>query len=202
MRLDAARTVSIPTASAGPFAATGNSKSCWRRLEARRSPAAAAEPGPPLVGKTALVHEFIYRRARRQTRRRHELPASDPLAKVWLLAPQRLISGMSYVGQWENRLLAILKESRGKNGCIFSTSTICSGLYHAGVTSQSSLSVADVHKPCTSSMSEVRTTCWPKRRRSNSASSRERDRGFADMFQLVFTCRSPATRRRCGSCSM
>jgi hypothetical protein len=58
--------------------------------------------GPRQVGKTALVHECVWRRV--SGRRSAFLDRGY----VWLLAPSRLIPGMSYVGQWENRLLAIL----------------------------------------------------------------------------------------------
>ena len=77
--------------------------------------------GPRLVGKTALLHEYVYRKTER---RRSPYAARD---NVWLLSPQRLISGMSYVGQWENRLLAILKAAR--NARTFSTSPTSWGCF-------------------------------------------------------------------------
>jgi ATP-dependent Clp protease ATP-binding subunit ClpC len=135
--------------------------------------------GPPLVGKTALIHEFIYQRAEQRVAR-YELPTSDPNEKVWLLAPQRLISGMSYVGQWENRWLAILKEAQERQHILYFDDLL--GLYHAGVTSQSTLSVADVLKPYVERR-EVRVLAeaTPEQLRI----FRERDRGFADMFQII-----------------
>lgn len=62
--------------------------------------------GQKLTGKTAVIHEYVYR----AVNQKHSKFSADN--QLWLLSPQRLISGMSYVGQWENRLLAILKEAK------------------------------------------------------------------------------------------
>lgn len=132
--------------------------------------------GAPLVGKTALLHEAVYRtvkeRKERERNKIHNL--------TFLLAPQRLISGMSYVGQWENRLLAILKEARKKNHLLFFDDFL--GLYHAGITSQSDLSVAHVLKPYIERR-DVRLVAemTPETFRV----LRERDRGFADLFHVL-----------------
>jgi GTPase SAR1 family protein len=65
--------------------------------------------GPTSVGKTAIIHEFL----RRYLTPVGSLPHSvigkrgkpkkpkKSLRCVWQLDPQRLISGMSFVGQWE-----------------------------------------------------------------------------------------------------
>ncbi len=135
--------------------------------------------GPPMVGKTTLIHEFIYRRAERRAALQ-EMPLSRPDENVWLLDPQRLISGMSYVGQWENRLLAILKEAQKRRHILYFDDL--PGLYHAGVTSQSTLSVADVLKPYVERRDvRVLAEATPEQFRV----FRERDRGFADMFQII-----------------
>ncbi len=130
--------------------------------------------GPPLVGKTALLHEYVYRSvaARKDPHRQKN--------NVWLLAPQRLISGMSYVGQWEQRLLAILKVARKHNHILYFDDFL--GLYYAGRTSQSDLSVAHVLKPYVERR-EIRLVCemTPEAFRV----LRERDRGFADLFHLL-----------------
>ncbi|HZZ77750.1 MAG TPA: AAA family ATPase [Gemmataceae bacterium] len=130
--------------------------------------------GPSLVGKTALLHEHVYRSwlMRRDKHKVRNL--------TFLLAPQRLISGMSYVGQWENRLLAILKEARKKNHLLFFDDFL--GLYHAGVTSQSDLNVAHVLKPYVERR-DVRLIAemTPEAFRV----LRERDRGFADLFHVL-----------------
>jgi len=92
--------------------------------------------GPRQVGKTALLHEFVYRRVAARG------SAFRDRDNVWLLAPARLISGMSYVGQWENRLLAILKEARRRRHVLYFDDLL--GLFLAGHSSGSTLSVADV----------------------------------------------------------
>lgn len=144
------------------------------RLLSGKDRAPAMVLGPPLVGKTALIHEAVFRRVERRKR---------PFARknnVWLLAPQRLISGMMYVGQWEERLLAILKTAKKRDHVLYFDSLL--GLYHAGITSQSTLSVADVLKPYVERgdvrlLAEMTPEAWRV--------FRERDRGFADLFHLV-----------------
>ncbi|HKI33955.1 MAG TPA: AAA family ATPase [Gemmataceae bacterium] len=130
--------------------------------------------GPRQVGKTALIHEFVYRRvcARRS--------AFRDRGNVWLLAPARLISGMSYVGQWENRLLAILKETRRRRHILYFDDLL--GLFLAGQSGCSTLSVADVLKPYLERREvQVLGEITPEALRV----LRERDRGFADLFHLL-----------------
>src|SRR5213079_1962307 len=64
--------------------------------------------------KTALVHEYVWRTA--DSRRERQYRAHN---NVWLLSPQRLISGMTYVGQWESRLLAILAEAKKRDHVLY-----------------------------------------------------------------------------------
>jgi ATP-dependent Clp protease ATP-binding subunit ClpA len=130
--------------------------------------------GPPLVGKTAILHEYVHRSMAERT---------NPYGldnHVWLLSPQRLISGMSFVGQWENRLLAILKVAKQRDHVLYFDDVL--GLYHAGQTSQSQLSVAAVLKPYVERR-EVRLVAeiTPEALRV----LRERDRGFADLFGVL-----------------
>ena len=99
---------------------------------------------------------------------------------VWLLAPGRLISGMSYVGQWENRLLAILKHSARTEQVLYFDDLL--GLFQAGRTSQSTLSAADVLKPHLERRSvRVLGEITPEALQV----LRERDRGFADLFHIL-----------------
>ena len=130
--------------------------------------------GPRLVGKTALLHEYVFRTVS-QRPTRHLLRNN-----VWLLAPQRLISGMSYVGQWENRLLAILAATRKHEHILYFDDLL--GLYHAGLTSDANLSVAHVLKPYVERR-EFRLVAeiTPEAYRV----LREQDRGFAELFHLL-----------------
>ncbi len=139
--------------------------------------------GKRLVGKTAVIHEFVRRRMdrRRQSETTmHIANIADLAGDVWLISPQRLISGMSFLGQWEGRLLAILKESKRKHHTLYFDDLI--GLFYSGRTSSSNLSVAHVLKPYLERR-EVRVLaeCTPEVFRM----LQELDRGFADLFQIV-----------------
>jgi ATP-dependent Clp protease ATP-binding subunit ClpA len=130
--------------------------------------------GPRRVGKTAIVHEYV-----RRVVEARKTPYADKHA-VWLIAPQRLIAGMSFVGQWESRLLAILKHA-GRRGHVLYFDDLL-GLFHAGVSRDSRLCAADVLKP------------WIERRQVRVLGEltpealgvfQERDRAFADMFHII-----------------
>jgi ATP-dependent Clp protease ATP-binding subunit ClpA len=130
--------------------------------------------GPRQVGKTAIIHEHVFRHVDR-----HKNPQRDKEA-VWLLSPQRLISGMSYVGEWESRLHAIVKHAVARKLVLCFDDVL--GLFQAGQTSQSSLSVAAVLKPIIERR-EVRVLAemTPEAFRV----LRERDRGLADLFHIL-----------------
>ena len=139
--------------------------------------------GKRLVGKTAVIHEFVRRRMDRRRKSEttmHVASIADLAGDVWLVSPQRLISGMSFLGQWEGRLLAILKESQRKHHTLYLDDLI--GLFYSGRTSSSNLSVAHVLKPYLERR-EVRVLaeCTPEALRV----LQELDRGFADLFQIV-----------------
>src|SRR5204863_7056703 len=130
--------------------------------------------GPRLAGKTAVVHECVFRRV--AARKAVHVQKGN----VWLVSPQRLISGMSYVGQWEGRLLAILRHARKRGHVLYFDDLI--GLFLAGVTSQSALSAAVVLKPYLERRDvRVLGEITPEGLRV----LQERDRGFADLFHLI-----------------
>lgn len=130
--------------------------------------------GPRMAGKTAIVHECVYRRvAERKAVHRQWY-------NTWLVSPQRLISGMSYVGQWEGRLLAILKHAKKRDHVLYFDDLV--GLFLAGVTSQSTLSAAQVLKPYLERRDvRVLGEITPEGLRV----LQERDRGFADFFHVI-----------------
>ena len=136
--------------------------------------------GPPRVGKTAIIQEHVFREVQRDGL----LPRGK--GGVWLVAPQRLISGMAYVGQWENRLLAILGESQKNTRVLYFDDML--GLFTAGLTSQSDLSAAHVLRPFIERR-DVRVVAeiTPEALRI----LRERDRGFADLFQILPVAEPP-----------
>ncbi len=130
--------------------------------------------GPRKVGKTAIIHEAVHRRV---TERKTPHVAERNL---WLLSPARLIAGMSYVGQWENRLLAILEEARERHHVLYFDDVL--GLFQAGISADSELNVASVMRP------------WIERRDFRLLAEmtpdsfrvlQERDRGFADQFHVL-----------------
>lgn len=130
--------------------------------------------GPPKVGKTALVHEYVY-----QTLNDGEEQHTNR-KNVWLLPPQKIVSGMSYVGQWENRVLAILDFMVKKQHVLYLNDMLA--MFQAGVHSKSTLSAADVLKPYVERRDlRLLVEMTPGQLRV----FRERDRGFADMFQII-----------------
>jgi ATP-dependent Clp protease ATP-binding subunit ClpC len=139
--------------------------------------------GKRLVGKTAVIHEFVRRRMDRRRASEatmHIATAADLAGDVWLISPQRLISGMSFLGQWEGRFLAILKESQRKRHTLYFDDLI--GLFYSGRTSSSQLSVAHVMKPYLERRDvRVLAEATPEAFRM----LQELDRSFADLFQIV-----------------
>ncbi len=130
--------------------------------------------GPRMAGKTAVVHECVFRRVA------HRKQVHVQQQNVWLVSPQRLISGMSYVGQWEGRLLAILKHARKRDHVLYFDDLV--GLFLAGISACSSLNAATVLKPYLERrdvrvLGEITT--------EGLRVLQERDRGFADLFHLI-----------------
>ena len=149
-----------------------------RECEAQRLEKALAQKersgqvvvGARKVGKTALIHEQVrrFREAKRHSPRR-----------FWLLSPQRLISGMSIVGQWESRVTSILDYAADKDLVLVFDDLL--GLLSAGKTRDSNLCVADVLKPYLQDrkirvLAEASPEAW--------AVLRERDRGLADLLSV------------------
>ena len=130
--------------------------------------------GKPGVGKTALVHEYVFR----QVEKRISSRAAE--RNTWLLAPARLIAGMMYVGQWEERLLAILKEAGAKKHLLYFQDLL--GLFFAGQSRDSNLSMGQVIKPYVEKR-EVRLLA--EITAEGLRVLQERDRSFADLFQIV-----------------
>ncbi len=129
--------------------------------------------GPHLVGKTAVLHEVVRRRVREKVSRSNH-------GNTWLLDPGRLVSGMSYVGQWEERLLAILKETKKRDHVLYFVDFL--GMFQAGVTSCSALSMADVmrqwiRRSDVRVVAELTPASWNR--------FRQRDQALADQFHVL-----------------
>ncbi len=130
--------------------------------------------GPPGVGKSTLIQDYVYTAVHGRSNRY----ASG--RNTILLSPQRLISGMSYAGQWESRLLAILDEVQKKKHLLYLDDLL--GLFHAGVSSQSSLNVAQVLKTQLERRPiRLVAEMTPEAFRV----FKEIDRGFADAFHIL-----------------
>lgn len=130
--------------------------------------------GPAAVGKTAIVQECVKRRAERFQHRRGSKP------QTWWISPQRLVSGMMYLGQWEQRWLAILREASKRDHVLYFEDLV--GLYTAGLTRDSRLCAADVLKGF---LSEHRVRIVGETTPEELAMLRRRDRSLADRFHLV-----------------
>ncbi len=129
--------------------------------------------GKSQVGKTNLIHEYVFGQAGRRPKHR------SAQSLIWLVSPQRLISGMSFVGQWENRLTAILKEAQEKDHLLYFDDLL--GLFFAGVSASSDLNVAQVLKPYIERrdvrvVGEISPETWRV--------LQEKDRSFAELFHV------------------
>jgi ATP-dependent Clp protease ATP-binding subunit ClpC len=159
--------------------------------------------GPAGVGKTALLHEWLFRRhAGTAAASGADLDATQwaggAFAKasktvqtpprVWLISPQRLISGMSYLGQWEARWLAILQHAASAQRNIILYFDDLLGLFSAGPSSASTLSAGDVLLPWLANKSvRVLAEASPEVWRV----LRERQRAFSDMFRVEHVLELP-----------
>jgi ATP-dependent Clp protease ATP-binding subunit ClpA len=130
--------------------------------------------GPRMVGKTTILHELVWQIGARKKER------YAGGREIWLLSPMRLISGMSYLGEWENRVLAILEHAKEKDRVLYFDDLL--GLFTAGVSSASDLNVAQVLRPWLEKRSmrliaEITPEAWRV--------LREKDRALADLFHVI-----------------
>ena len=139
--------------------------------------------GPRLVGKSALIRAHVARqmKARNQAESGRRRKDKKKRQATWLLSPGRLISGMSYLGQWENRLLNILRHCRKHDHIVVFDDML--GLLSAGMSRDSSLSVAQLLKSFLDRgdlrvLAEITPEAYQL--------FRERDRALADHFQVIF----------------
>jgi len=76
---------------------------------ARRTPVLLV--GPPGCGKRTLLRRFVAEQLEAEDFRSHR--NLDKVTEIWSIAGKRIIAGMSYVGDWEQRCLKLLEDARG-----------------------------------------------------------------------------------------
>lgn len=74
--------------------------------------------GPQGVGKTAIVHEAVYRIVK------GEAPDELQDVPVWQISGGRLIAGMRYLGQWQERVIALIDEVKERGAILFAENLI------------------------------------------------------------------------------
>lgn len=95
--------------------------------------------GSPGSGKTAIVHE-VARRIRRK-----ECPEALHDRELWAVSGASLIAGMTFIGQWQEKLTNLVQEVRKKRHILFIEDI--AGLADAGRWSKSDENMADFLKP-------------------------------------------------------
>jgi ATP-dependent Clp protease ATP-binding subunit ClpC len=130
--------------------------------------------GPSGSGKTAAIEGAVRRRRLAETGKERKN------GLVWQLTPARLISGMSYLGQWQSRLIAIWKHASRHDLVLYIEDML--GLFEAGVTRDSRACAADlirsqIEVAPVRIVTEMTPEAW--------AIFRERDRAFAQQFIVL-----------------
>ncbi len=74
--------------------------------------------GPAGVGKTSVVHEMVQRILGKDAPQRLE----D--AEVWQISGGRLMAGMRFLGQWQERLLSLIDEVRETGAILFAENLV------------------------------------------------------------------------------
>ncbi|HEU4614683.1 MAG TPA: AAA family ATPase, partial [Kofleriaceae bacterium] len=80
-------------------------------------PRSVAVVGPPGTGKTTLIYQWIADRLAEDGYPIHK--NLDRCHHVWRLSGKRLIAGMSYLGQWEERCLSVLEQAKKRKGILW-----------------------------------------------------------------------------------
>ena len=106
----------------------------------KNNPCLIGEPG---VGKTAIVEELARRIVNKN------VPASLYDVEIWLLDLTSLVAGTQFRGQFESRILALLKEIKAAGNIILMIDEV-HNIAGAGETSDGSMSAANLLKPALS----------------------------------------------------
>ncbi|OAD23406.1 ATP-dependent Clp protease ATP-binding subunit ClpA, partial [Candidatus Thiomargarita nelsonii] len=99
--------------------------------------------GSPGCGRTSLLHETFYRYLQ-------DVENKARSATIWHIDPNRVIAGMSIVGQWQRRFESILEyviecHQKKTRAHLFVDNLVA--LFRIGKSAQNSLTLSDVLKP-------------------------------------------------------
>ncbi|PTL85803.1 AAA family ATPase [Vitiosangium sp. GDMCC 1.1324] len=73
--------------------------------------------GPPGCGKRTLLKRFVAEQLEAEGFQTHR--NLDKVTEVWTVAGKRIIAGMKYVGDWEQRCLKLLEDAKGGRRILF-----------------------------------------------------------------------------------
>ncbi len=129
--------------------------------------------GPPGVGKTAIIHE-----AAKRGYQQHQ--AYQGRRDIWQTSGDRIIAGMSIIGQWEQRVEALCRELSDRTDVLFIEDLL--GTVRAGRTSHGDSNVARFIEPYLeqdqfSIIAEATEETW--------ALARSMAPGFVDKFRRI-----------------
>lgn len=129
--------------------------------------------GPPGVGKTAIVHEAALR-----AYEKHQ--TYQGRKDIWQTSGDRIIAGMSIIGQWEQRVEALCRELAERGDVLFAEELL--GMVRAGRTSHGDSNVARFIEPYLeqdqfSVITEATEETW--------AIARSLAPGFVDKFRRI-----------------
>ncbi|MCA9569933.1 MAG: hypothetical protein KC656_18940, partial [Myxococcales bacterium] len=85
---------------------------------AGRSGRAVVLRGPPGAGKTALVHELAHRIAAGR------VPEALQDTVIWHVTGNRILAGLPYLGEWQERVLEVANAMRANGGILFGDSLL------------------------------------------------------------------------------
>lgn len=143
----------------------------------QRDPIPFVLVGPEGVGRHNLISNAVFHYLSERQDSEKELPIS-----VWALAPNRIISGMSIVGQWQKRMEAIIQYLiKPKTGHKLLIDNPVS-LLRIGKSSQNDMTLSDVLKPYLEKRSlQTILIATPQEWQL----IQEKDRPFSDLFQVI-----------------
>lgn len=155
-----------------------------RRLIFRPENISLVLVGPSGAGKTAILHEALFRELAQAP-----LADQEKIQKIWHLDPNRVMAGMSIIGAWQRRLTSITQymldrlpkiKVTGRTDRLYVDNLMA--LLLLGKSAQNELTMADVLKTFMENNSlALIAECTP----GEWMRVQEKHRRFADLFQVV-----------------